>query len=92
MESWDSIPGKSGKLTKETFTALHHTTHAILELIQYCTEESKMVYILSGKFQTDQLEARFGHYRQLSGDQYNISICQVFECEKKTKNVVCFKT
>ena len=23
LESWDSIPGKSGKLTKETFTALH---------------------------------------------------------------------
>ena len=32
LESWDSIPGKSGKLTKETFTALHHITHTILEL------------------------------------------------------------
>ena len=52
-----------------------------------------MVYMLPGKFQTDHLEARFGQYRQLSGDQYNISICQVFDCEKKkTKNVVCFKT
>ena len=83
MESWDSIPGKSGKLTKETFTALHHTTYTILELTQYCTEELKLLYILPGKFQTDHLEARFGPYRQLSGDQYNISICQVFECEKK---------
>ena len=79
LESWDSIPGKSGKLTKETFTALHHTTYAILELTQNCTEEMKMVYILPGKFQTDHLEARFGQYRQLSGDQYNISIRQVFE-------------
>ena len=92
LESWDNIPGESGKLTKETFTAFYHTTFAILELTQYCSEELKMVYILPGKFQTDHLEARFGQYRQLSGDQYNISIRQVFECEKKTKNVVCFKT
>ena len=42
-----------------------------------------MVYILPGKFQTDHLEARICQYRQLSGDQYNISICQVFEREKK---------
>ena len=42
-----------------------------------------MQYILPGKFQTDNLEARFGQYRQLSGDQYNISIQQVFEWEKK---------
>ena len=92
MESWNSIPEKSGKLTKETFTALHHTTYAILEHTQYCTEELKMVCILPGKFQTDHLEARFGQYQQLSGDQYNISIRQVFEWEKKTKNVACFKT
>ena len=63
LESWDSIPGKSGKLTKETLTTLHHTTYAILELTQYCTEELKMVCILPGKFQTDHLEARFGQYR-----------------------------
>ena len=47
LESWDSIPGKIGKLTKETFTALHRTTYAILELTQYCTEELKMVYIFA---------------------------------------------
>ena len=43
------------------------------------------VYILPGKFQNDHLEVRFGQYRQLSGDQYNISIRQVFECEKTNK-------
>ena len=43
----------------------------------------KELYILPGKFQTDPLEARFGQYQQLSRDQYNISIQQVFECEKK---------
>ena len=32
-----------------------------------------MVYILPGEIQTDRLEARLCQYRQLSGDQYNIS-------------------
>lgn len=82
LESWNSISGRNGKLTKETFTALHHTTYAFLELTKYCIEELKMLYILPGKFQTDHLEARFGQYQQLTGDQYNISIRQVFECEK----------
>ena len=85
LECWDSIPEKCGKLTKETFTALHHTTHAMLELTNYCIEELKMKFILPGKFQTDHLEARFGQYRQLSGGQYNVSIRQVFECEKKLR-------
>lgn len=44
-----------------------------------------MRYILTGKFQTDKLESRFGQYRQLSGGNYNISIRQIFECEKKIR-------
>lgn len=82
LECWNSISGRNGKLTKETITALHHTTYAFLELTKYCIEELKMLYILPGKFQTDHLEARFGQYQQLTGDQYNILIQQVFECEK----------
>ena len=83
LESQNSISGRNGKLTKETFTALHHTTYAFLELTKYSLEELKMQYILLGEFQTDPLEARFGQYQQRSGDQYNISIQKVFECEKK---------
>ena len=81
LESWNSISGKNGKLTKETFTVLHHTTYAFLELTKYGIE-LKMLYILPDKFQTDHLEEGFGPYCQLSGDHYNISI-QVFKCEKK---------
>ncbi len=62
LESWNSIFGKNGKLTKETFIALHHTTYAFLELTKYCIEELKMPYILDGKFRTDQLEVGFGQY------------------------------
>ena len=80
LECWNNISGRSSKLTKETFTALHYITYTFLELTKYCIEELKMQYMLPGKFQTDHLEARFGQYRQLSGDQYYISIKQVFEC------------
>ena len=32
LESWPRTSGRHGKLTKETFTALHHTTYAFLQL------------------------------------------------------------
>jgi len=35
-----------------------------------------------GKFQADCLEARFGQYRQLSGEKYNIFLRQFLKCEK----------
>ena len=50
-----------------------------------------MLYILPSKFQTDHLEERFGQYRRLSGDHYNISIHQVFKCEKKLRMLSVLK-
>ena len=91
LESWNSISGKNGKLTKETFTALHRTTYTFLQLTKYYIEKLKMLYILSGKFQTDHLEERFGQYRRLGGDHYNISIRQAFECEKKLRMLSVWK-
>ena len=41
--------------------------------------------MLLGKFQTDCLEARFGQYRQLAGAKYDISLRQLYECEKKLR-------
>ena len=57
LNLWDGMTGITGKLTNETFTALKHATTAILQLTDYCIHELKMKYILTGKFQTDQLEA-----------------------------------
>ncbi|XP_067133601.1 uncharacterized protein [Centruroides vittatus] len=42
-------------------------------------------YFLCGKLQTDNLEDRFGRYRQLAGSHYHISICQLYECETKLR-------
>ena len=70
---------------KETFFALLHTTYALLEITNYCLSELNSSYVLSGKFQTDSLEARFGHYCQLCGGKYDISLRQLYECEKKMR-------
>ena len=91
LQVWDENKATNGNLTRETFTALKHTTHAIIELTDYCISELKMDYILTGKFQTDNLEERFSKYRQLSGGNYNISIRQVFESEKKLRMMSVLK-
>ena len=85
LEIWEKMDTMGGKLTRETFKALRHTSHAIIEIVKYCTCELNMKYILTAKFQTDKLESRFGQYRQLAGGNYNISIRQIFECEKKLR-------
>ena len=44
-----------------------------------------MDYVLTGKFQTDQLEGGFGHYRQLSRSNYLVSVADILQSEKKLK-------
>ncbi len=46
---------------------------------------STPLYILTAKFQTDKLESTFGQYRQLADGNYNISIRQIYECERKLR-------
>ena len=76
---------KRGKLSKETYFALHHTTKTFIEIIKYLLTDIGFKYILLGKFQTDNLERRFGFYRRMSGCNYNVSVTQVLESEKKLK-------
>ena len=85
LSKWETENSSSGRLTKETFGALKHTTHALLEIADYCIDELGAEYVLLGKFQTDSLEARFGQYRQLTGGKYDVSLRQVYECEKKLR-------
>jgi len=69
----------------KTFTALWITCYGLREVADYCLSEIGLHYVLLGKFQTNSLEARIGHYRQLSGGKYNISSRQVYESEKKLR-------
>ncbi|GBM41418.1 hypothetical protein AVEN_129617-1 [Araneus ventricosus] len=81
------LPGKGGKLTKETQFALQFTTKSLIDIVNHIFKEHTPEYILLGKFQTDSPEARFGQYRQMSGGNYNVSCLQMFESEKKLKIV-----
>ena len=45
-------------------------------------QQYELKYIPTGKFQTDNLEARFGLYRMLSGSNYIVSVIEVSQIEK----------
>ena len=48
-------------------------------------QHHNLKYILLSKFQTDNLEGRFGLYRQLSGCNYLVSVKDVMYSERKLK-------
>ena len=88
LDAWESLSDK-GKLTKQTHQALRHTTATLVEISKYLLKTDEFSYILLGKFQTDNLEDRFGLYRRLSGCAYNLSVQQILESEKKLKIMRC---
>lgn len=85
LHYWQSLKRDAGQLTRETHTALRHTSHALIEVSACCIEDPGFRYVLLGKFQTDSLEDRFDRYRQLSGAQYHVSIRQIYESEQKLR-------
>ncbi|XP_047121284.1 uncharacterized protein LOC124804943 [Schistocerca piceifrons] len=92
LKVWRVSVPMSGALTSQTFQSLILTTESFLQIIPYLFEKYDIDYILLGKFQSDDLEGRFGCYRQLSGANYYISYIQVLENERKLrlKNDVLF--
>ena len=72
-------------LTKDTYLSLSHAVTTLVHLIHYLLTDCDMSYVLLGKFQTDNLESRFGNYRQLSGSNYLVSVKEVLQSEKKLK-------
>jgi THAP domain/Transposase protein len=87
LNEWDSMPnqGRKGCLTAQTMRALSHTSATIVHLVKYVLTKLQAKYILLAKIQTDNLEKRFGEYRQLCGANYNVSVQQVLEAEKKLR-------
>ena len=71
-----------GFLTKYTYFSLSHTVTTLVHFIHYLLTDCDMSYVLLGKFQTDNLELRFGNYRQLSGSNYLVSVKEVLQSEK----------
>lgn len=52
---------------------------------EHLSSELNFRYVLLGRIQTDDLEARVGQYSQMCGSNYHISVAQVFESERKLK-------
>ena len=87
LEAWKqcSNTNNTGFLTKKTYTALQHTITTLVALYKELLQHYKLRYILIGKFQTDNIESRFGLYRMLSGCNYLVSVVEVLQNEKKLK-------
>ena len=65
--------------------AQKQTVLAAKLLAEYLLRDAHCHYVLLGKFQTDNLELPFGQYRQTSGANYNVSLTQIMESEKKLR-------
>ncbi|CAH1112316.1 unnamed protein product [Psylliodes chrysocephalus] len=84
LDAWNRIPNSNG-LTRDTYGALKRSTLVLIDIIEYSFLNFKLDYLLPGKFQTDNLEERFGRYRNLSGCNYNVSVNQLIQSEKKIR-------
>lgn len=84
-----------GKLTKETGTSLLHASKVAIEICEYLLNnsifENKFKYVLLGKLSTDKLERHFGMYRKMSGNNYNVSVLQILESQKKLRCISILK-
>ena len=80
-QAFHEMPGGRGltrtrSLTSETKKALYSTLMGTVGLVRkmLC---SNFKYVLTAKFQSDDLEGEFGVYRQLSGGMYFIGVEQI---------------
>lgn len=91
FEKQKKIGKYCGKLSLETQFSLTHTVTSLLELIKYLLNKCILKYVLLGKFQNDDIESRFGRYRQMSGGNYHITVTQVLESERRLKSLSLIK-
>lgn len=89
FENWkkSKLPG----LSHETNFAVVNMCRSVKNIVVHLLTECNFDVVLPGYFQSDPLEARFGHYRQMSGGNYFISVKQLMESEKKIKLVSLLK-
>ena len=85
LDAWEELPGKLGKLSKQTFTSVKHACIALPEITNHLIQNCGFSYVLSSFLQTDPLEHHFGLYRMMSGSNYHISYLQILETERRLK-------
>ena len=80
----ESLSGNAG-LTKERSLACLQSIGCMIELVKYMHTTHNFAYVLPGKYMSDQIEARFGWYRQANGWNFFMSIKQVLLAEKNSR-------
>lgn len=85
LHIWNQSENNNGVLSKDTYKALVFSTQTIIDLINIGLDTPNVKYVLTGKFQTDDLEKRFGLYRNMAGCSYRVSYSEVIESEKKIR-------
>ena len=85
LDHWKTIPQKYGKLSPQTFKRFHHSSTCLPKIVNYLTHSCGFDYVLSSFLQNDSLEHHFGLYRMLSGANYQVTACQVYESERRLK-------
>ena len=79
------ISGKLGKLSSQTFTSFRHSCIALQNSVNILTGSSDFTFVLSSFLQNDPLEHHFSIYRMMSRAQYNVTLSQILETERRIK-------
>lgn len=85
LHKWREMNIKDGFISLDTYKALTHTLEGLVMLARYLLSSEGLEFILLGKFQTDNLEGRFGQYRQMSGGNTLVSVEEVLQSERKLR-------
>lgn len=85
LREWQGMGNKKESLSRETFFCAIQTTTAIPKLVDHLLKKKSLSYVLLGKMNSDPIERRFGHYRQLAGANYFLSVRQFLEAEKSIR-------
>ncbi len=70
------------KVSTQNFNSLERTLQNTVNILNGSCDFS---YVLSSFLQNDPLEHHFGLYRMMSGAQYNITLSQILETERRIK-------
>lgn len=79
----------------DTFGAIVQSIKVIVDFIIFALDilakRLPITFVLPGMLQTDDLEHRFGSYRNLAGCSYHITVSELLESEKKIRlrNIFC---
>ena len=84
LQAWSH--SKTNCLSSPTFHAAKVTTINFINIVNYLLDKYEHIhYVTFGKITQDDLEGRFGWYRQLSGGNYYASVRQFLQAEKKIR-------